>query len=69
MVQMLECKGVRESIGQHWKDWVSQEGTRLAKARDAADSRGPTRAEVTFFCQNRIPNVEFMEETLLSVTN
>ena len=69
MVQMLECKGVRESIGQHWKDWVSQEGTRLAKARDAADSRGLTRAEVTFFCQNRIPNDEFMEETLLSVTN
>ncbi len=69
MVQMLECKGVRESIGQHWKDWVSQEDTRLAKARDAASSRGLTRAEVTFFCQDGIPDDEFMEETLLSVTS
>ena len=69
MVQMLECKGVRESIGQHWKDWVSQEDTRLAKARDAAGSRGLTRAEVTFFCQTRIPDDNFMEETLLSITN
>ena len=30
MVQMLECKGVRDTIGSNWKDWVSQEDTRLA---------------------------------------
>ena len=28
MVQMLECKGVRDTIGCHWKDWVSQEYAR-----------------------------------------
>ena len=70
MVQMLECKGVRESIGQHWKDWVSQEDTRLAKAIGMPrEVEGLTRAEVTFFCQNRIPDDKFMEETLLSITN
>ena len=36
MVQMLECKGVRDTIGCHWKDWICQSGTRLSKARDAA---------------------------------
>ena len=35
-VQMLECKGVCDTIGCHWKDWVSQEDTRLARARDEA---------------------------------
>ena len=34
MVQMLECKGVHDTIGCHWKDLVSQEDTRLAQARD-----------------------------------
>ena len=48
MVQMLECKGVCDTIGCHWKDWVSQEDTRLACARDEANQRGLTRAEVTF---------------------
>ena len=28
MVQMLECKGVRDTIGCHWKDWC------LSKIRD-----------------------------------
>ena len=69
MVQMLECKWVRESIAKHWKDWVSQEDTRLAKTRDAAGSRGLTCPEVTFFCQNRTPDDKFIEETLLSITN
>ena len=46
MVQMLECKGVRDSIGCHWKDRVSQDDTRLAHARDEARQRGLTRGEV-----------------------
>ena len=64
MVQMLECKGVRDSIGCHWKDWVSQDGTRLAGARDEARQRGLMRAEVTFYSQNDIPSDEIMEATL-----
>ena len=64
MVQMLECKGVHDSIGCHWKDWVSQQDTRLARARDEASPRGLTRAEVTFYCQNEIPSDEIMEATL-----
>ena len=40
MVQMLDYKGVRDTIGCHWKDWVSQEDTRLACARDEANQRG-----------------------------
>ena len=64
MVQMLECKGVLDSIGCHWKDWVSQDDTRLARTRDEARQRGLTRAEVTFYCQNDIPSDEIMEATL-----
>ena len=64
MVQILECKGVCDTIGCHWKDWVSQEKTRLARARDEASQRGLTRAEVTFYCQNDIPRDEIMEATL-----
>ena len=64
MVQMLEYKGVRDTIGCHWKDWVSQQDTRLARARDEARQRGLTRAEVTFYCQNDIPSDEIMEATL-----
>ena len=63
-VQMLECKGVHDTIGYHWKDWVSQEDTRLACARDEANQRGLTRAEVTFYCKNEIPSDEIMEATL-----
>ena len=46
MVQMLECRSVRSSVGCHWKDWVCQQGTRLADARDKTKDRGLTRAEV-----------------------
>ena len=58
LVQMLECKGVRDSMGCHWKNWVSQQYTRLARARDEASPRGLTREEVTFYCQNDIPSDE-----------
>lgn len=69
MVQMLECKSVREKVGQHWKDWVCQQNTRLANARDLAKERGLTRAEVTFYCENEeIPSDEFMESTLSRIT-
>ena len=45
-------------------NWVSQEDTRLAGARDDASHVGLTRAEVTFYCQNDIQSVEIMEATL-----
>ena len=64
MVQMLETKSVRSSVGSHWKDWVCQTDTRLAEARDKAKDRGLTRAEVTFYIQDEIPNDEFIEDVL-----
>jgi len=64
MVQMLETKSVRNNVGSHWKDWVCQKGTRLADARDKAKDRGLTRAEVTFYIQDVIPDDGFIEEVL-----
>ena len=64
MVQMLETKSVRNNVGSHWKDWVCQKGTRLAEARDKAKDRGLTRAEVTFYIQDEIPDDEFIEDVL-----
>lgn len=55
MIQMLECKGVRQSVGQHIQSWVTQKDTRLASARDRSCERGLTRAEVTFYCCDGIP--------------
>ena len=68
MVQMLESKSVRETVGQHWKDWVCQKDTRLANARDLAKDRGLTRAEVTFYCRDTVPSDNFMEDALLRLT-
>ena len=68
MVQMLESKSVRETVRQHWKDWVCQKDTRLANARDLAKDRGLTRAEVTFYCKDTVPSDNFMEDALLLVT-
>ena len=67
MVQMLECKSVRGSVGCHWKDWVCQQGTRLADARDMTIDRGLTRAEVTFYVDGIIPTDRFIEESLQSI--
>ena len=64
MIQMLETKSVRSTVGSHWKDWVCQNETRLAEARDKAKDRGLTRAEVTFYIQDEIPNDEFIEDVL-----
>ena len=64
MIQMLETKSVRSTVGSHWKDWVCQTETRLAEARDKAKDRGLTRAEVTFYIQDEIPNDEFIEDVL-----
>ena len=64
MVQVLETKSVRSSVGSYWKDWVYQTNTRLAEARDKAKDRGLTRAEVTFYIQDEIPNDEFIEDVL-----
>ena len=68
MVQMLERKSVRETVGQHWKDWVCQKNTRLAKPRDLAKDRGLTRAEVTFYCADNVPSDSLMEDTLKRIT-
>ena len=68
MVQMQESKSVRETVGQHWKDWVCQKDTRLANARDLAKDRGLTQAEVTFYCKDRVPSDNLMEDTLLRIT-
>lgn len=66
MVQMLESKSVRKTVGQHWKDWVCQKDIRLANARDLVKDRGLTRAEVTFYCKDKVPS-DFMEDTLLRI--
>ena len=68
MVQMLECKSVRSSVGCHWKDWVCQENTRLATARDKSKERGLTRAEVTFYVKDgEIPTEEEIESVLFKI--
>ena len=64
VVQMLECKSVRSNVGAHWKDWVCQKGTRLANARDQAKDRGLTRAEVTFYIQQGIPEEGIIDTVL-----
>ena len=67
MVQMLECKSVRSNIGCHWKDWVCQNGTRLAIARDKAKDRGLTRVEATFFIKKSVPTDEFIDTVLRGI--
>ena len=67
MVQMLECKSVRSTIGCHWKDWVCQHGTRLAVARDKAKERGLTRAEVTFYVDESVPTDGFIDTVLKQI--
>ena len=64
MAQMLECQEVCNTIACHWKDWVSLEVTRLARAIDEISQRGLTRGKVTFHCKNEIRNDEIMEATL-----
>ena len=64
MVQMLESKSVRSSVGSHWKDWVCQTETRLANAKDKAKDIGLTRAEVSFYIEDAIPDDAFIEEVL-----
>ena len=68
MVQMLECKSVRSTVGSHWKDWVCQKDTRLAYARDRASERGLTRAEVTFYVEESIPTDAFIDSVLANIT-
>ena len=64
MVQMLECKSVRSKVGSHWKDWICQQATRLANARDQAKDRGLTRAEATIYIEEEIPNDGFIDKVL-----
>ena len=64
MVQSLESKSVRSSIGCHWKDWTCQSNTRLAAARDRSSERGLTRVEATFYLPHgNIPCDKFIEKT------
>ena len=75
MVQMLEKKGVRDQVGQHWKNWVCQKDTRLAHARDVSTNRGLTRAEVTLYCfdyihmEDIIPPFENIKETVTALVS
>ena len=68
MVQILESKSVRSTVGCHWKDWVCQTDTRLADARDKARDRGLTRAEVTFYIESLIPSDVFIDGVLQGIT-
>ena len=54
MVQMLESKGVQDFIGNHWKNWIIQKDTRLAKSRDKSVQRGLTRLEATLYCGDNL---------------
>ena len=59
---------VRSSVGCHWKDWVCQENTRLATARDKSAERGLTRSEVTFYVKDgKIPTEEEIESVLFKI--
>ena len=69
MVQMLECKSVRSTVGCHWKNWVCQKGTRLSVARDKAAHRGLTRVEVTFYTNSLIPSNDFIDKVLTNIVN
>ena len=62
MVQIMETKSIRSSVGSHWRDRVCQTNTRLGEARDKAKDRCLTRAEVTLYIQDEIPNDEFIED-------
>eukprot|EP00116_Pleurobrachia_bachei_P001912 sb/3462174/ len=66
MVQSLECQSVRSNTGCHWRDWVVQNDTCLANARDQCSERGFTRAEVTFYIDedHTIPDDDIIQETL-----
>ena len=65
MIQSLESKSVRSSIGCHWKDSGFQTNTRLAAARDSSTNRGLTRVEATFYLPDGdIPSDDFIERTL-----
>ena len=68
MVQLLESKCIPETVGQHWKHWVSQKNTRLANARNLAKDRGLTRAEVKFYCADNFPSDSGTEDTLKRIT-
>ena len=68
IVQMVESKSVGEAVGQHWKDWVCQENTRLSKARNLAKDRGLAQAEVTFYSADNVPGDSLMEYIVKRIT-
>ena len=67
IVQMLEYKSVRSNVGSYWNDCVCQQETRLANARDQAKDCGLTRAEVTIYIEEEIPNNGFIDKVLESI--
>ena len=60
MAQMLECKGVPDTIGCHGKDLGFLGRYEIGSARDDASQSGLTWAEVIFYCQIDIPTDEIM---------
>ena len=69
MVQSLESFSVRGSVGNHKMDWVYQTDTRLAQTRDDCKDRGYTRAEITLYCENDIPFMEFISQQMDFLVN
>ncbi len=65
-VQSLESGSVRDNVGNHIHDWIVQQGTTLATAREAGINRGVTRAEITFYTDS-VPSVDYMETSLLNL--
>ena len=70
-VQSMEINALRDRVGNHIHDWVVQEGTKLATARDAGVLRGTTQAEITFYTDNTnsLPTIDIMESLLMCFLN
>ncbi len=65
-VQSMETNAVRNRVGNHIYDWVVQQGTKLANARDMGIDRGVTQAEVTFYT-SEAPTLEVMKERVFEL--
>ena len=70
MVQILESEAVRKDVGCLWKEWVCENQTPLAAARDMSRARGLTRVRTSIELNqtNQYPREEVIEEVLEKVT-
>jgi len=65
-VQSMETNAVRDRVGNHIFDWVTQNNSQRAKSRDKGLYRGLTQAEVTFYT-DKVPSIAEMEHSVLSL--